>query len=91
MNTEILDESPLYREWVDGAKAEGKAVGIAEGKAVGLAQALKLALEGRFGVLSADLVAAIDSVDEAQLVLALPHVGTDSLELARARFGLASP
>jgi flagellar biosynthesis/type III secretory pathway protein FliH len=38
MSTELLDESPLYRQWVERATAEGMAKGVAEGMAKGLAE-----------------------------------------------------
>lgn len=96
MDTSIVEESPLYQEWVQQAKAEGiiegKAEGIAEGKAQGFAEAMRAmvrrALEGRFTTLDADLVAAIAYAPEATLDAVITHVATDSLAEIRARFGL---
>jgi hypothetical protein len=96
MATNILEESPLYREWVDTAKAEGKIEGKAEGKIEGkaegehegLAMAVKLVLEGRFGGITEDLATAIQAAEVGTLRDALLHAGTDNLDALRVRFGL---
>ncbi len=46
------------------------------------------ALEGRFGPLSADMVAAIKNADEATLIQLVPQLSTLTLEQARALLGL---
>lgn len=81
MSTEILDQSPLYRTWVTQAKNEGLHEGLREG----LREGARAALEVRFGPLDDALVALLDAADEAALRAVLSHVGTDSVEQARAR------
>ena len=83
MSTEILDQSPLYREWVDKAKAEGEAKGLRE--------AARAALEGRFQTLDAALLAALDTATPAALKDALRHITTDSLEEATERLRQTQP
>jgi hypothetical protein len=59
-----------------------------EAKAEGERSMIQLVLEGRFGVLSADLLAALGTAEEATLKLIGRHAATDSLEQVRARLGL---
>lgn len=72
MSTEIIGQSALYREAV----------------AEGMRDAVLTALRGRFGELPTDLAQAVThaSADHIQDVLA--HIGSDTLEQARARLGL---
>ncbi len=81
MNTSIVEESPLYQEWVEQAEAKGKA----EGKAEGTRNALISVLSGRFGSLDADLTVAIERADEAALLAVLQHITTDTLDEIRQR------
>lgn len=83
MSTEILDTSPLYQEM----KAEGRA----EGRAEGLREAVRLALEGRFGALDADLLAALNAADEARLREVIAHVASDTLGQVRERLRQPAP
>lgn len=85
MSTEILQEFPLFRSMM----AEAEARGEAKGKAEGLREAALLALEDRFGPLSAEAQAALGQADEATLKAILAHIATDSLEALRARLGLS--
>lgn len=89
MSTELLDQSPLYREWVDKAKAEGLAEGEARGEARGEAKALRdsahTVLEGRFQTLDADLLAALEEATPGALKETLRHITTDSLDQVRER------
>jgi hypothetical protein len=48
----------------------------------------QVALEGRFGTVSEDLLTALRTADEATLRALVSHVATDSLEQVRARLGL---
>ena len=57
----------------DGIGAQGQSLG---------------ALEGRFGALDADALAAIEAAQEDPLMAVVAHVSVDSLEQARARLGL---
>jgi predicted transposase YdaD len=102
MSTELLDESPLYREWIRKARVEGitegKAEGIAEGKAEGkvegiaegsieaLRESIRVVLQSRFGAIDPDLVALIDSLDASTLRVALPHIATETLVQIQAWF-----
>lgn len=85
MSTELLDQSPLYREWVDKAKAEGLAEGKAEGEAQGMRIAVQAALEGRFQSLDAGLLAALEVATPDALKETLRHITTDSLDQVRER------
>jgi hypothetical protein len=91
MSTEILETSPLYQEWVQKAreegKAEGEARGEARGKAEGLREAALAVLRSRFGELAPSLVDAINSAVLVQLQDVLAHATTDSLEQITARLG----
>ncbi|HEV2405005.1 MAG TPA: hypothetical protein VGR88_06110 [Ktedonobacterales bacterium] len=87
MSTELLDRSPLYREWVDKAKAEG----IAEGEAKGLLVAARAVLEGRFQSLDADVLAALDVATPDALKDVLRHITTDSLEQISERLRQPAP
>jgi hypothetical protein len=48
----------------------------------------QVALEGRFGTLSADLLAALETASPETLEDIVAHISTDTLEQARARLGL---
>lgn len=93
VSTEILDESPLYREWVDKATAEGmkKGIqqGIAEGKSEGMRLMVRRALEGRFGTVSEALLTALAAAPQETLDAIIMHIATDSLETVHIRLGLA--
>lgn len=81
MSTEILDESPLYQSWIREAMAKGKV----EGKADGLREAARMVLEGRFGALPPELMAALNAADEPMLVALMTHVATGTIEQLYAR------
>src|SRR5579859_6539165 len=49
----------------------------------------RLALEGRFGSLSDDVLAALKTADESTLEAIVSHSSTDTLEQVRARLGLS--
>jgi hypothetical protein len=84
MLSDLLRESSVA-EWL---RAEGEAKGKAEGKAEGMRQMTQVALEGWFGPLTADVLAALQTADEAALREAVAHVASDSQEQMRARLGL---
>ena len=96
MSTEILEQSPLYRQWIAEAmergraagEAEGRIAGQAEGRAEGVRQAARTALQGRWGELPAELEAALTTASLATLNEVLAHIATDTLEQLRARLGL---
>lgn len=85
MSTELLEQSPLYREWVAKAQAEGEAKGEVEGEVRGLRESVQTVLESRFQTLDAELLAAIAAADIETLRGALRHVALDSLDDARER------
>lgn len=84
MIDELVKQSSLAEEFFE----EGKSEGISQGIGLGLSQAVRLALEGRFGELSPDLLTALESADTAKLQEVAKHAGTDTLEQIRARLGL---
>ena len=61
---------------------------IKEGREEGGRQMAQVALEGRFGTLPADLLAALGKSDEGTLREVVAHIATDALEQVRARLGL---
>jgi 3-methyladenine DNA glycosylase/8-oxoguanine DNA glycosylase len=77
MSTEILDESPLFRSMMREATSKGKAEGMRE--------AAQAALEGRFGALDTEVLAALNAADAAALKGLMAHLATDTIEQVRAR------
>ncbi|HEV7128342.1 MAG TPA: hypothetical protein VGN32_13000 [Ktedonobacterales bacterium] len=77
MIDDFLRESSVVQGWIDEGKHQ---------MAHEMAQA---ALEGRFGTLSEDLIAALGSADEATLRAVVMHVSTDSLEQVKSRLALS--
>ena len=61
--------------------------GIERGIEQGERRLAHVALEGRFGPLSADLLAALQTANEATLLDVVAHLSTDTLEQIRARLG----
>jgi predicted transposase YdaD len=61
-----------------------------EGKLEGERAMVRLFLEGRFGALQDDLIAALEAADEATLHEIGKHAATESLEQLRARLSLSS-
>lgn len=88
MSTEILDQSPLYREWVETAEAKGEAKGKVEGESYGMRSTIRLVLEGRFGALDTDLLQAIEQATTEQIAAIALHVTADSVTQVRERIGL---
>lgn len=80
MSTDLFRESPLFQELMKEALDEERLQNSRE-----LAQ---LALEGRFQTLSADILQALGTADEATLKAIVAHVSSDTLEQVRARLGL---
>lgn len=77
MLDELLRESSFY----DVVYEEGKAEGVLEG--------LRAVLESRFGVLPADMLAALAALDQPTLMELLRHAASDTLEQLRGRVGLS--
>lgn len=84
VNTDLLRQSALYREWTGEAREEGRE----EGREETLRQSTLAVLGGRFGALLPELVAAISQADSPTLEALMPLLGTISLEDLRARLGL---
>lgn len=81
MLVDLIKESGLADEWI--------AQGVAQGEQRATREAARIAIEGRFGSLSEDLLAAIQQADAAPLLDLLAHISTETLEQVRARLGLA--
>ena len=88
MLRDLLRESSVAEALREEGKAEGEAKGKAEGMRQMAQQMAQVALEGRFGPLAADVLAALRTADEAALQEVVAHVAGDSLEQMRARLGL---
>lgn len=54
----------------------------------GMRKSVRLAVQGRFGVLSEDLRAAIQHAGEEALEAVLTHIATDTLEQLQARLSV---
>ena len=72
----------------DIALEDAEARGKAEGKNEEMRRMARIALEGRFGPLSDDLLAALDQADEAICEAIVAHITTDTPEQVRARLGI---
>jgi hypothetical protein len=59
-----------------------------EGKTEGARRMARLALEGRFGPLAEDMLAALRSADEITLTAVASHLTSDALQQVQARLGL---
>ncbi|MGH2517387.1 MAG: hypothetical protein ACRDHP_17195 [Ktedonobacterales bacterium] len=77
MNTEILETSPLYQQWISKGREEGRTEGARE--------AALAVLRGRFGALPEDFERALAAAAGARLDAMLAHAATESLEELRAR------
>lgn len=62
---------------------------VAKGKTEGERELARVALEGRFGTLSEDMLAAIATADQETCRDIVAHLTTDTREEARARLGLS--
>ena len=81
MLDDILHASSIAEIFRDEYVAEGRA----EGSLEAARKMARVALEGRFGALPDDLLAAIEAAREDALVAVVAHVTTDTLDEARAR------
>jgi predicted transposase YdaD len=86
---EILQESSYAQYLLQRGRAEGREEGREEGQREMAGRMAQLALEGRFGTLSEDLLAAVRMADEAVLREIVAHIGTDSLQQVRQRLGMS--
>ncbi len=84
MIKDILNDSTVAQLLKDEGREEGRE----QGREAGMRETALVVLEGRFGPLSDDVLAALHTVDAALLRTLLAHVAVDSLEDVRARLGL---
>lgn len=84
MSTDLFRESPLFQELMKEAVEEAAQRVRIQAKR----ELTQAALEGRFQTLSADILQALGTADEATLKAIVAHVSSDTLEQARARLGL---
>lgn len=76
MSFDIFKDSPLYQEIVqESAQAERSKL-------------TRIALEGRFGTLSEDIIQALNTANEPTLTALLAHLTTDTLAQVRQRLSL---
>ena len=88
MNTEILDESPLYHYLVQKAREQAMAEGVTQGEERGLREAVLAMLRGRFGDPAADVAEAISAASRETLLAILLNATKDTLAQVRERLGL---
>lgn len=89
MLDEIIEESSVAQWLIERGRKEGSAKAREEGREEGRRQMVQAALEGRFGSLPEDMLAALNAADEAILRDVIAHIGNDTLEQARSRLGLS--
>jgi predicted transposase/invertase (TIGR01784 family) len=85
----MVNELWQHSSVAQALKEEGREEGRAEGRAEATHDLARLALEGRFGELSTDLLEALGRADEATLRELIKRVARDSLEQIRTLLGLA--
>ncbi len=92
MGEEILKESTyiqaLIEKWEPIILAQKEAEGKAEGEREMAHRMAKRALESKFGMLSADMLAALEAANQETLEDLVAHISSDTLEQARSRLGL---
>jgi predicted transposase YdaD len=89
MIDELLRESSIIQAFIEEGEAQGEARGKAEGEAAGERKMAQIAVEGRFGPLGEEAVAALGRVDEATLREVVAQSAMLTLEQVRARLGLS--
>jgi hypothetical protein len=89
MVDELLKESGVLELLAQEMAVEAAAEAEIKGKLEGERQMARVALEGRFGTLGGDILAAIEAADEATLRVLVGNVTSDDLQQARARLGLS--
>lgn len=88
MLDDILRESSFAAALRDLWIEEGMEKGLEEGRVEATRQLSRMALEERFGALSADMLTALETVDEATLQAVVVHLANESLPQVRQRLGL---
>lgn len=84
----FITESEWYQCILKRGTEEGMAQGVAQGVVQGEKTMAQRALEGRFGIVDADILAALNQADEPTLEAIVLHITTDTIEQVRARLGL---
>ncbi|HZC76805.1 MAG TPA: hypothetical protein VE258_03610 [Ktedonobacterales bacterium] len=84
MLQDIIRESSFAQDLIEEGKVEGKA----EGQHEMVREMARLALQGRYGPLADELVAAVNAADDATLRALVEHLTTDAMSDVRARLGL---
>lgn len=79
----------LYGLIVEEGYAKCRGDGRAEGRVAGMRQAARVALEGRFGALDADILAALNAANEQVLLEIIAGLTSETLQRVRQRLGLA--
>lgn len=89
MIEDLLRESSFVDVVADLLRPEIKAEGRAEGMREMAHRMVQRALESKFGALSDDLLAALNTADQETLEDIVSHISADTLEQARARLKLS--
>lgn len=89
MMEDLLRESSFVDVVADLLRPEIKAEGRAEGMREMAHRMVQRALESKFGALSDDLLAALNTADQETLEDIVSHISADTLEQARARLKLS--
>ena len=84
MLQDIIRESSFAQDLIEEGKTEGKV----EGQREMAREMARLALQGRYGPLADELVAAVNTADDATLRALVEHLTTDAMSDVRARLGL---
>jgi len=84
MIDDLVKQSSLAEEFFE----EGKSQGLSQGRDEGMRRMVRMVLEGRFGPLSEDLLAALAATGESKLEEIGAHAGTDTLKQIRSRLGV---
>jgi hypothetical protein len=88
MLDDILRESSFADALREYLHDQWKEEGVEQGRMEATRQAARVALEGRFGALSADLLAALNAANEQVLMEIIASVTTETLQQVRQRLGL---
>jgi predicted transposase YdaD len=94
MLDEYITQSEWYQYILRRGKREGEQIGEQRGEKIGEQRAAQRmaqrALEGRFGTVPEDILAALPQADEAALEAIVLHITTDTLDQVRERLGLTN-
>lgn len=88
MISDLIQETGWAQAWKEIWNEEGREQGRNEGKLEGERRMTRLALEGRFGHLDENILAALNTADETVLQTVVLNCTTDTVEQVRIRLGL---